>query len=264
MAQKLTFDLASKYGQRLVAGQQLTPILIVLRDYGAQKRTHQKSILQFIESVANATYQPGVPVYISALITDANPSRVEFRSDGALISIVLTAPFETTWSNPSGGPHSLTSTVIDAAGESATSSPVSIAILSPFENFRRAFFNQVQQANPAISGPKVDFDQDGYANFVEHFFGMNPTLSDRPIMSVSSLVISNQKYATFTFRSKNDATDVNSSVEGSFNLTVWDGGGDRFVLQSSLSHGDGTSTRTYRSLFPMGGKEYFRLRLTLP
>ena len=49
-ALKLCSDLATNYSERLVAGRQITPILVILRDFGAEKKTHRCSILQFIES----------------------------------------------------------------------------------------------------------------------------------------------------------------------------------------------------------------------
>jgi hypothetical protein len=58
---KLCHDLAAKYSQRLLAGRQVTPILVVLRDYGIEKKVHNYSILQFIEATANSTYQVSSP-----------------------------------------------------------------------------------------------------------------------------------------------------------------------------------------------------------
>jgi hypothetical protein len=54
---KLSFDLAKHYSKRLFAGKQLTPILVVLRDYGAEKKATHCSILQFMEKKANADHQ---------------------------------------------------------------------------------------------------------------------------------------------------------------------------------------------------------------
>jgi hypothetical protein len=56
-ANKISHDLAERYTERLIAGRQLSPILVVLRDYGAEKKIHSCSILQFIESTANSHYQ---------------------------------------------------------------------------------------------------------------------------------------------------------------------------------------------------------------
>lgn len=58
---RLCFDVSKKYESRLVGGRQLTPILIVLREYGAEKKSRPLSILQFIESKANSSYQVSPP-----------------------------------------------------------------------------------------------------------------------------------------------------------------------------------------------------------
>lgn len=60
-AQKLCHDLSARYSSRLFAGRQLTPILVILRDYGAEKRENDLSILQFIEKKASSDYQVEAP-----------------------------------------------------------------------------------------------------------------------------------------------------------------------------------------------------------
>ena len=59
---KLSYDLATHYSKKLFAGRQLTPILVVLRDYGNEKKTTNCSILQFIEKKANADHQLEPPI----------------------------------------------------------------------------------------------------------------------------------------------------------------------------------------------------------
>jgi len=56
-ALKVVYDLASSYKKRLLLRRQLTPILVILRDYGAEKKAQNYSILQFIESTSNSKYQ---------------------------------------------------------------------------------------------------------------------------------------------------------------------------------------------------------------
>lgn len=58
---KLCHDLALRYSSRMYGGRRLTPILIVLRDYGAEKKMHNCSILQYIEMKSNADYQVAPP-----------------------------------------------------------------------------------------------------------------------------------------------------------------------------------------------------------
>jgi hypothetical protein len=58
---KLCFDLAANYLERPMGGRRLTPIPVILRDYGAEKKAHNMSIVQFMESVANSSYQLSPP-----------------------------------------------------------------------------------------------------------------------------------------------------------------------------------------------------------
>lgn len=58
---KLCYDLSKRNSERLFARRQITPILIVLRDYGFEKKSHNYSILQFIEITANSKYQAQPP-----------------------------------------------------------------------------------------------------------------------------------------------------------------------------------------------------------
>ncbi len=65
---KLCHDLATRYSERIFTGRQITPILVILREYGAEKKVKNCSILQFIEITANSTYQvqplPGTFEYL--------------------------------------------------------------------------------------------------------------------------------------------------------------------------------------------------------
>lgn len=54
---KLCYDLSSASPEKAIYGRKVTPILVVLRDYGAEKKLHKYSILQFIETTSNSKYQ---------------------------------------------------------------------------------------------------------------------------------------------------------------------------------------------------------------
>jgi hypothetical protein len=60
-ASKLCYDLAIRYEERLCGGREITPILVVLRDYGSEKKARNYSIIQFIEATANSKYQVQPP-----------------------------------------------------------------------------------------------------------------------------------------------------------------------------------------------------------
>ncbi len=60
-ALKLCHDLSAGKIESCFCGRRVTPILIILRDYGAEKRAHGCSILRYIEGVASSRYQLEAP-----------------------------------------------------------------------------------------------------------------------------------------------------------------------------------------------------------
>ena len=58
---RLCYDLAKQYEGRIVAGRELTPVLVILREYGAEKKSRGLSIIQFLEGKANSAYQVASP-----------------------------------------------------------------------------------------------------------------------------------------------------------------------------------------------------------
>jgi hypothetical protein len=57
LSMKLCHDLAASYSGRLLGNRQVTPVLVILRDYGAEKKSHNYSLLQYIEAMATSKYQ---------------------------------------------------------------------------------------------------------------------------------------------------------------------------------------------------------------
>ncbi len=58
---KLCHSFSGNYDQRSLGGRRVTTVLVVLRDYGAEKKAQKCSIVQFIERTANAKYQVAPP-----------------------------------------------------------------------------------------------------------------------------------------------------------------------------------------------------------
>ncbi|HEX8199649.1 MAG TPA: NACHT domain-containing protein, partial [Isosphaeraceae bacterium] len=54
---KLAYDLATRPVERLLAGRRVTPVLVILREYGAERKERKLSLLEFIEQSTNTTYQ---------------------------------------------------------------------------------------------------------------------------------------------------------------------------------------------------------------
>lgn len=60
---KLCFDLVTNYSKRFFGRRrELTPILVILRDYGSEKKSHNYSILEFIKAKAKEDFQLQSPL----------------------------------------------------------------------------------------------------------------------------------------------------------------------------------------------------------
>jgi hypothetical protein len=73
-------------------------------------------------------------------------------------------------------------------------------------------------------------------------------------------------YPALAFRMRTDAPDVELAVEVSADLQTWQSG-DAFTFEvdAGLDNGDGTLTRTIRTLHPLAERsvQYLRLRAEL-
>jgi hypothetical protein len=61
LAQALVVAAADGYGQRVIGGRRVTPVMVVLRDYSAERARTQCSFVKFIESRAGETYEVDCP-----------------------------------------------------------------------------------------------------------------------------------------------------------------------------------------------------------
>jgi hypothetical protein len=75
-AQKLAFDLARD--QVRLPGGALTPLVVTLKDYGAEKQRSQISLLQWIEAVVNSDYNAPAPTGAVSYLLDAGRAIVIF------------------------------------------------------------------------------------------------------------------------------------------------------------------------------------------
>lgn len=60
LSQKIVLDLARQQGSH-VCGREVTPVLVVLRDYGAEKKARPCSVLEYISRTSESLYQVSPP-----------------------------------------------------------------------------------------------------------------------------------------------------------------------------------------------------------
>jgi hypothetical protein len=157
MTSKICYDLATRYNKRLVGGRQLTPVLVVLRDYGAQKKNRRMSILQYIEESANSKYQILPPPHAFEYLLDN--SRIMIIFDG--LDELLDTNYRQEISSDIESFCSLYPTVpvlVTSREVGYDKAPLDIKM---FDLFRL-----------------TEFDEDQVEEYATKWFGVDPDLSD--------------------------------------------------------------------------------------
>jgi hypothetical protein len=131
--------------------------------------------------------------------------------------------------------------------------------LTNFIAWQNVYFTPAQLANPAISGPTADPEQDGVNNLMKYALMMNPW---QPAQNTIQAGIAGGDFA-LTYTRRQWATDLQYSVDVSTNLTSWDTSGTQFS-QSVVS--DNGTKQVIQVVESPAGQPYpsrfFRLRIT--
>ncbi len=117
-------------------------------------------------------------------------------------------------------------------------------------------FDAAERADPAVSGPQADPDQDGLGNLMEYALGSDPKMSS---LDALPTVSSNSTHWLFTYTRSADRPDLQYTVEYSTDLTLW-----VEVFAGDLTQIEGTTTtRTMQARQPISTANiYFRLKVS--
>jgi hypothetical protein len=136
-------------------------------------------------------------------------------------------------------------------------------LISPmdFATWQNWLFDDVELANPAISGPSSDPDGDGWSNFAEFALGLAPQDSFDPsnLIRTTLETVGAEIYFAIEFETWSGASDVATSPQVSSDLTNWTDTG--IEMNPSIDNDDGTITRKFRSASLIGSipREFIRL-----
>jgi endoglucanase len=120
-----------------VGATNAVPTYFTVNGYACNGATQVPSV-QLTSPAAGASYAPGSSVAITASASEptASIAKVEFfetpqlSSTATLIGTATTSPYTFTWADVPAGYYSLTAEAVDSAGNSATSAPVSVSVVS--------------------------------------------------------------------------------------------------------------------------------------
>jgi endoglucanase len=120
-----------------VGATNAVPTYFTVNGFACNGATQVPSV-QITSPAAGASYPPGSSVAITASASEptASIAKVEFfetpqlSSTATLIGTATTSPYTFTWADVPAGYYSLTAEAVDSAGNSATSAPVSVSVVS--------------------------------------------------------------------------------------------------------------------------------------
>ena len=135
------------------------------------------------------------------------------------------------------------------------------------------FYSPAELMDPGLVDPVGDKDGDGYSNFLEYGFLIDPTKPEMtpPYGLTMVAVVDEGEFAAIHFRQRLDAEAPNYVVEVSPDLTEWtsnlDGPQVTEVVGTPIDNGDGTSTVTVRLLTNASAivpVQFLRLSVSIP
>ena len=137
--------------------------------------------------------------------------------------------------------------------------------LLEFGAYLADFFSAEEMADPGISGPLADPDNDGYSNFLEYALLGNPTKKDS-LVTYASVVENGVSYPSITFIQRIPSADLTYTPQQSENLLEWKHGDAVLVEHLRSDRGDGTFISTIRSRFPLSNSssQFLRIKASHP
>lgn len=97
-------------------------------------------------------------------------------------------------------------------------------VMNHFEGWRYEQFNSTERDDPSVGMAGSDPDGDGYSNWAEYSFGMDPRKKDQPSLEFSNVTHNSQEYAAVTFTRISNAFDITWALDSSVNLATWNKG----------------------------------------
>jgi acyl-CoA thioesterase-1 len=191
------------------------------------------------------------------------PASITIPVGASSASLVITPKFDALRE----GPETLTVESLPPAGMTAgLPAKASLVVVdpddSPFADWQRDQFSEVQLADPAVSGEDGDPDRDGIVNLIEYFAGYQPLAAESSFMSLGTVEVEGVDYFSITYP-RAPGTGLAGIPELSTDLQVWQSG-NAWLESSADAEADVQQQVTVRSRAAMGSmpREFLRLEVT--
>ena len=136
----------------------------------------------------------------------------------------------------------------------------SLGVSMTFVFWKNQEFTQLEIADPLVTGPTVDLDNDGLNTVLEYGFGREPKSAETADSYTAAIVNDGgTDYFGMTFRRQKNALDLTYLVEVSPDLLTWTAA--TTLVGAPVDNGDGTENVTIRNSVPVSGQSRSFVRL---
>lgn len=142
--------------------------------------------------------------------------------------------------------HTLPENWMSSAAGEGTPGAAEPAILGTEDAWKRTHFTELQQLDPAISGPDADPDHDRLSNLEERAFASSPWTMDAPALEFVWIDDAGVSRSGIRFRRPEGSIDLSYVLEAGNSLNTWEVVSDMPQLESSL--GDGTEQMIFADI----------------
>ena len=118
-----------------------------------------------------------------------------------------------------------------------------------FEEWQMANFSPAELADPLVSGPLADPDQDSLSNLLEYGMGLPPKASNPDALELTFVTVEEQEFLALKFQRRQNLKVTSFSIEISSDLENWNPSG--LLFGDPVNNLDGTESIILRHTVPV-------------
>lgn len=223
-----------------------TLVLASDNNFSAAQITQFHVLLTDIPAVARHTLTTGVS---GAGAVTASP-QVAWYPDGSEVTLAATPGSNSTFSQWEGSVEGTTSPLVVIMDASKTATA---RFLSPYQQWKTAYFSPAEIDTTELSAPASDPDGDGIPNLLEYALGLHPR---QPSQSGLPEIASDAASLSLIYRKDPAKPDIGWQVEASQTLGQWEPVGDTLITT------DGPIEIRKATVPFTNGRAFLRLKVT--
>lgn len=176
-------------------------------------------------------------------------------------SIINGSDLQLSYSTSETGISEITIRAADSVGNIVEDSFTVVLTFQSYDAWRNFYFDEVDSADPEISGPDVDANGDGLTNLELYLHGLSRNGFFPNQVQFSDYKFLNARYATFSFPILSNISDIDISLEQSSDMGLTDDWSPVSFSETSRTGNGHIDTVSIRANTPAASpNDFYRIR----